>query len=180
MGLYVTAAEVQRELNIKDEDRRFAVLDDAIDSAEQHVAEYCDRRFESVTGQTREFLVTDWTDTLEIDDYQSITRLEIRKSKDADWNEITDFVQHPIGSQTRGGLVYPYTMVFYSDCFPPIRGYSSVRIMADWGWATVPSTVERATIIIAGIEAARFTNTKQGALYVDAETILDRFRRVSF
>ena len=180
MGLYVQTTDVQRELSIDDDDERFGVLDDAIDSAEQYVAEYCDRRFESVTGQTREFLVTDWTDTLEVDDYQTITTLEIRKSKDANWEEITDFVQHPIGSQTRGGLIYPYTMVFYSDCFPPIRGYSSVRIRADWGWTAIPKTIKRATVILAGIEAARFVGGVPDAKYADAEIILDRFRRVSF
>lgn len=143
---YVTASELKAYLRISDtdDDTLVAVW---VTTASRAVDAYCGRQFGQVaTAEARTF--TPAYDrhlaryTVEIDDLQDITGLQVA---DADEVAVTEYTLEPVNGPARGK---PYERIVVAGC-------GALTITALWGWSSVPVAVKNATLLQAARLAAR-------------------------
>lgn len=153
MSDYVTLEELKHTMelsNLTYADQDLAV---AITAASRGIDNYCDRQFFSGgTSEVRYFTPTHAT-YLPIDDLVSLGTVQSDYDNDGvfetTWAVGSDFLLEPQNAPAFGKpynqlrLTYPRT----SLRFPPYAG--SIKITGQFGWATPPAEVKKATKIMA-------------------------------
>lgn len=153
---YATLAQVKAAMRIND-----SVDDDlietAIESASRQIDGHCQRRFYS-TSATRVYVPNDSFVT-EIDDLVSLTTL--KTTSDGDGFDTTwaagDYQLEPLNG-IAGGLDVSYTHIraVGDYLFPIIQGEATVQVTGTFGWASVPTDVEQACIILSQRQYKRY------------------------
>lgn len=148
---YCTLAQVKASLRITDE-----VDDDllelAVESASREIDQACERVFYQVDGATRVFAARDSFVT-EIDDLRSLTTLKTAQDGDRVFDttwETKDYQLEPLNGIS-GGIPHPFTQIRAVDdyIFPMDGGEALVQVTGDWGWASVPTAIVQATVILS-------------------------------
>lgn len=157
---YCTLATVKAALRVTD------TVDDtlielAIEAASREIDGICDRVFYQTTA-TRIFQ-PDSLITCEIDDLVSVTTFKTAGDGvtfDTTW-ATTDYQLEPVNGSA-GGSTVPATNVraIGANFFPYFgSGYgpnATVQIAGVWGWASVPTAIKQATVLLAMRQFKRF------------------------
>lgn len=161
-----------------------AAIVDALDVASAEVDEWCQRSFTMASGTpSAKVYHQRRTGILLVDDFSTLAGLVVTDNTAA-LTIGTDFwVDRPAVS----GHPF-YRLRFYPERWPIPSWEPLVSVTADWGWATVPEQVKRATILLAadlmtaggsqfgyvGIDAGAPTRVRQNLIVAG---LLERFRR---
>ena len=155
---YATLADVKAALRITDtvDD---ALLEISIEAASREIDGWCERVFYS-TNATRVYR-PDVGNVVQIDDCQSVTTLKTDTAGDGTYNqtwETTDYELSPLNGLV-GGVETPFYAVRATGDYAFNDGsYSeaSVQIVGVWGYATVPTAVKQACIILSMRQFKRY------------------------
>lgn len=152
---YCTLADLKAAARITDaiDD---ALLEISIESASRQIDGYCQRAFYPTTG-TRVFNSTDSL-LCETDDIISVTTLKT-SSDGVSYNDtwtVADYQLEPLNGVS-AGLAQPYTRIraIGALVFPiwsvagTYTNFAGVQVAGVFGWATVPTAVKQATILLA-------------------------------
>lgn len=174
-----------------------ALLEISIESASRQIDGYCQRAFYSTTG-TRVYEATNAFIT-ETDDIVSVTTLKTSTdgaTYGTTWSA-TDFQLEPLNGVT-AGLTQPYTRVRATgaNLFPQwsvtgtYSNFAGVQITGVFGWATVPTAIRQATILLAMRSWKRYDSPlgvagfgdigvmRVGRVDPDVEALLMPFKKV--
>ena len=196
---YATLSDVKAALRITD-NVDDSLLEISIEAASREIDGWCERVFTSSTA-TRIYRPTD-VFSVEVDDLQSITTLKTDSDGsgvfDVTW-ESTDYQLNPLNGLA-GGISTPYTQVraigqYLFPIYEPRNVNSneaSVQINGVWGWASVPTAVKQACIILSMRQFKRYDSPtgvmgfgdlgvmRVGRVDPDVEKLLMPFRRMRF
>jgi len=196
---YATLADVKAALRITDtvDD---SLLEISIEAASREIDGWCERVFTSSTA-TRIYRPTD-VFSVDVDDLQSITTLKTDSDGsgvfDVTWTT-TDYQLNPLNG-IAGGITTPYTQVrAIGDYLFPIyeprnvnSNEASVQITGVWGFASIPTAVKQACIILSMRQFKRYDSPtgvmgfgdlgvmRVGRVDPDVEKLLMPFRRMRF
>jgi len=196
---YATLSDVKAALRITDtvDD---SLLEIRIEAASREIDGWCERVFTSSTA-TRIYRPTD-VFTVDVDDLQSITTLKTDSDGsgvfDVTW-ESTDYQLNPLNGLA-GGISTPYTQVraigqYLFPIYEPRNVNSneaSIQITGVWGWASIPTAVKQACIILSMRQFKRYDSPtgvmgfgdlgvmRVGRVDPDVEKLLMPFRRMRF
>jgi hypothetical protein len=194
---YASLSDVKAALRISDSIDD-ALIELAIESASREIDGYAERVFYSVGTATRVYVPTD-SFLVEIDDLRSITTL--RSSPDGagftvTWSA-TDYQLEPLNGFV-GGISTPYTRIraVGSLLFPiwetlvPDAYEATVQVTGVFGFATVPTAIKQATVLLSMRQFKRYDSPlgvagfgDLGAMRVtkfdpDVEALVAPFRKV--
>lgn len=154
---YVTVSDLAAYLRISDnqDDVQLAL---AVTAASRAVDNAANRQFGLVAAPearyyTAEYSACDQRYVVKIDDVMIVTGASISVDTSGDGvydNPVSTFSFKPANAASRGK---PYTELWLgSDVSLPVRAIDGVEVTARWGWSSVPTTVEQATLV----QASRF------------------------
>ena len=193
---YCTLAELKAALRVQD------ALDDsllelAIESASREIDGYCERMFYSTSG-TRVYAPTN-VYYLTTDDIVSVTTLKSSSdgvTYNTTWSA-SDYQLEPLNG-VAGGLVTPYTRIravgnYLMPAWAAGTLYaleSSMQVVGVFGWASVPTAIRQATVILAmrifkrldaplGMITNDMGSMRVGRFDPDVEALVMPFRKVS-
>ena len=159
---YCTLADVKSALRITDavDD---SLIELSIEAASREIDGYCQRAFYPTSG-TRVFEATNAFIT-ETDDIVSVTTLKTSDNGatyDTTWSA-TDFQLEPLNGVS-AGLSQPYTRIraIGNYLFPQwsvtgtYSNFAGVQITGIFGWATVPTAVKQAAVLLAMRQFKRY------------------------
>lgn len=160
---YATLAQVKAALRIED-NIDDTLLELAIESASREIDGYTDRVFYDVGTATRIYVPTD-SFTVQIDDLQTLTTLKTSPSGDGfteTWSN-TDYQLEPLNGQA-GGVGTPFTRIrAIGDYLFPIWNpritdayEATVQVVGTFGFASVPTEIVQATILLAMRQFKRY------------------------
>lgn len=193
---YVSLADVKKALRITDSIDD-TILELSIEAASREIDGYCERQFFQ-TAETRVFIPTD-SFTCQIDDLVSLTTLKTSSQGegfDQTW-AADDYQLEPVNG-IAGGLETPYTRIraIGSYVFPTweptnVNHYeATVQIAGTFGWATIPTAVKQAALLLALRQYRRYDSPlgvagfdelgviRVGRIDPDVEKLLMPFRKV--
>lgn len=154
---YATLAQVKAAMRISD-NVDDTLIETAIDSASRQIDAHCERRFYS-TSATRVYTPND-SYVCEIDDLVSLTTLktssDVDGSFDTTWTS-TDYQLEPLNG-IAGGMDVSYTQIraVGDYLFPLSGGEATVQVVGTFGWASVPTDIEQACIILSQRQYKRY------------------------
>jgi hypothetical protein len=194
---YCTLAELKAALRVQDaiDD---ALLELAIEAASREIDGYCERVFYS-TSATRVYAPTN-VYTLTTDDIVSVTTLK-SSSDGVTYNTTwatSDYQLEPLNG-VAGGLVTPYTRIravgnYLLPAWATGTIYNleaSMQIVGVFGWATIPTAIRQAAVILSmrifkrldsPLGIAGFGDMGQmrvGRFDPDVESLVAPYRKVS-
>jgi len=193
---YCTLAELKAALRVQDaiDD---SLLELAIESASREIDGYCERMFYSTTG-TRVYAPTN-VYTLTTDDIVSVTTLKSSSdgvTYNTTWST-SDYQLEPLNG-VAGGLVTPYTRLraVGNYLFPAwatgtiYNLEASMQVVGVFGWASVPTAIRQATVILAmrifkrldaplGMITNDMGSMRVGRFDPDVEALVMPYRKVS-
>jgi hypothetical protein len=150
---YATLAQVKAALRIPTTDTQDdSLLEMAIESASRQIDSHTERYFYS-TSATRVFIPSDY-DYVEIDDLVTLTTLKTSTDADSSFDQTwtaSDYQLQPVNG-IAGGIPSPYTSIkAVGDLiFPENDGEATVQIVGTFGWASTPTDIKQATVILSG------------------------------
>ena len=196
---YATLADVKAALRIPTGDTQDdSLLEISIEAASRQIDGFCERVFTQSTA-TRIYRPTD-VFTVDIDDLQTLTFLKT----DSDGSGVfsttwsaTDYQLNPLNGIS-GGIRSPYTQIravgeYLFPIYEPQNVNSneaSVQIAGVWGFATIPTAIKQATIILSVRQFKRYDSPtgvmgfgdlgvmRVGAVDPDISALLQPFRRM--
>ena len=121
-------------------------LQEALDSADEAINDYCGRTFTVASSGTRVF-VPSGSPVLYIDDCTTVTSVTV----DGAVLGASSYQKEPLNGRSFSGQTVPYTrLVHLSDYWSVItEGEATISIVATRGWAATPSRVTSAARILA-------------------------------
>lgn len=154
---YLTSTQFKNYARITD-DQDDTVIAFALAAASRAIDRYCSqnvfRQFGLVATPEARYYTPRWDDkqakwVIEIDDIMTTTGLtvEVDTTNDGTYESvITDYALRPRDALLKNR---PYTQisVYPQSNVQPNRFVDSARITGQWGWTTVPTTVEQATFL---------------------------------
>jgi hypothetical protein len=196
---YATLSDVKAALRITD-NVDDSLLEISIEAASREIDGWCERVFTSSTA-TRIYRPTD-VFSVDVDDLQSITTLKTDSDGDGVFDvtwETTDYQLNPLNG-IAGGISTPYTQVraigeYLFPIYEPRNvnaNEASIQITGVWGWASVPTAVKQACIILSMRQFKRYDSPtgvmgfgdlgvmRVGRVDPDVEKLLMPFRKMSF
>jgi hypothetical protein len=196
---YATLSDVKAALRIPGADTQDdSLLEISIEAASRQIDGFCERVFTQSTA-TRIYRPTD-VFTVDIDDLQTLTFLKT----DSDGSGVfsttwsaTDYQLNPLNGIS-GGIRSPYTQIravgeYLFPIYEPQNVNSneaSVQIAGVWGFATIPTAIKQATIILSMRQFKRYDSPtgvmgfgdlgvmRVGAVDPDISALLMPFRRM--
>ena len=197
---YATLADVKAALRITDtvDD---SLLEISIEAASREIDGWCERVFTSSTA-VRVYRPTD-VFTVETDDIQSITTLKTDTDGDGvfetTWDNSTDYQLEPLNGIS-GGIKSPFYVIkavgsYIFPIYEPRNVNSndaSVQVTGVFGFATIPTAVKQATILLAMRQFKRYDSPtgvmgfgdlgvmRVGRVDPDVEKLLMPFKRMRF
>lgn len=152
---YVTTAELKGELGISDStnDTQIAL---AITAASQAVTTWCERDFNAAGSVTARSYYPTHERLVMVDDISTATGLVV-KTDTGDTGtydttlDATAYQLEPLNGVATGLTGWPYTSIraVDSSIFQTSYYRPSVQVSANWGWASVPGPVKKATMVMA-------------------------------
>ena len=194
---YAPLADVKAALRIQDtvDD---GLLEISIEAASREIDGWCERFFYS-TSATRVYLPTDSL-TTHTDDIQTVTTLKVDTAGDGTFDQTwttSDFQLSPLNG-IAGGIETPFnTVSAVGDYLFPIyqprnveAQQASVQIVGVFGFASIPTAVKQACIILSMRQFSRYQSPmgvmgmgdlgmiRIGRVDPDVEKLLMPFRRM--
>tara|TARA_R110001606_G_C15355843_1_gene648012 strand:- start:1257 stop:1868 length:612 start_codon:yes stop_codon:yes gene_type:complete len=194
---YATLSDVKAALRITDtvDD---SLLEISIEAASREIDGWCERFFYS-TSATRVYLPTDSL-TTHTDDIQTVTTLKVDTAGDGTFDQTwttSDFQLSPLNG-IAGGIETPFnTVSAVGDYLFPIyqprnveAQQASVQIVGVFGFASIPTAVKQACIILSMRQFSRYQSPmgvmgmgdlgmiRIGRVDPDVEKLLMPFRRM--
>lgn len=151
---YCTLADVKASLRISDSVDD-TLLELAVETASRQIDDHCERVFYSTADATRIFAPLD-SYNCEIDDLVTLTSLKTSSTAngtfDTTWTS-TDYQLEPLNS-IAGGITSPKTFIRAVGSYLFTQGYqnqreATVEITGTFGWASVPTAIKYATILLS-------------------------------
>ena len=196
---YATLSDVKAALRITD-NVDDSLLEISIEAASREIDGWCERVFTSSTA-TRIYRPTD-VFSVDVDDLQSITTLKTDSDGDGVFDvtwETTDYQLNPLNG-IAGGITTPYTQVraigeYLFPIYEPRNvnaNEASIQINGVWGWASIPTAVKQACIILSMRQFKRYDSPtgvmgfgdlgvmRVGRVDPDVEKLLMPFRKMAF
>ena len=196
---YATLSDVKAALRITD-NVDDSLLEISIEAASREIDGWCERVFTSSTA-TRIYRPTD-VFSVDVDDLQSITTLKTDSDGDGVFDvtwETTDYQLNPLNG-IAGGISTPYTQVraigeYLFPIYEPRNvnaNEASIQITGVWGWASIPTAVKQACIILSMRQFKRYDSPtgvmgfgdlgvmRVGRVDPDVEKLLMPFRKMAF
>ena len=196
---YATLSDVKAALRITD-NVDDSLLEISIEAASREIDGWCERVFTSSTA-TRIYRPTD-VFSVDVDDLQSITTLKTDSDGDGVFDvtwETTDYQLNPLNG-IAGGITTPYTQVraigeYLFPIYEPRNvnaNEASIQITGVWGWASIPTAVKQACIILSMRQFKRYDSPtgvmgfgdlgvmRVGRVDPDVEKLLMPFRKMAF
>jgi hypothetical protein len=194
---YCSLADVKAALRITDtvDD---PLLEISIEAASREIDGWCERVFTS-SEATRVYRPTDAL-TTDIDDLQTATTVKTDSNGNGTFDIIWSTSDYELSPQNglAGGINIPFTTVSaIGDYLFPIYNsrnvdsrQSSVQIVGTWGFASIPTAVKQACIILSMRQFKRYDSPtgvmgfgdlgvmRVGRVDPDVEKLLMPFRRV--
>jgi hypothetical protein len=190
---YATLAQIKASLRITDtvDD---ALLELAIESASREIDAVCERNFFSTAG-TRIYTPRD-SYVVEIDDVVSVTSVKSSGAADGIFDTTwttTDYQLEPLNG-IAGGIAVPYSFIrAVGDFTWPVSGKeATVQVVGTFGFASVPTAVKQATILLASrifkrndspLGVAGFGDIgviRVGRVDPDVEAMIHAYKKVRF
>lgn len=156
---YATLAQVKAAMRIPTADTvDDALIETAIESASRQIDGHCQRRFYTTTA-TRIYTPNDSYIT-EIDDLVTLTQIKTQTDIDGTFDttwKTTDYQLEPLNGMA-GGLNVSYTQIraVGDFLFPVYGGEATVQVTGTFGWASVPSEIKQACIILSQRQYKRY------------------------
>lgn len=153
---YATLQDVKNALRVND-NIDDTILELAIESASREIDGYTERQFFQASA-TRIYVPRD-SFTCEIDDLTSVTSIKTDPDGSGVFSETwtsSDYQLEPVNGIV-GGLTTPYTRIravgdFTFPVWEPknVNFYqATVQIVGTFGWASIPTAIKQATILLA-------------------------------
>jgi hypothetical protein len=145
---YATLQDVKNALRITDtlDDQ---LIETAIESASRMIDGFSARTFSNAGTAVRNFAATDDL-TVIIDDAIEVLQVESTDEVGGSYTlwKPTDYQLEPLNARS-DGLYMPYTglRAVNDYAFPVVDQQALVRVIAVWGWPSIPSAIKQATII---------------------------------
>lgn len=193
---YATLNDIKAALRISDSIDD-GILELSIEAASREIDGYTERRFYQTTG-TAVYVPQD-SFTVDIDDLYTLTSL--KTSPDGSgftqtWTA-SDYQLEPL-NRLAGGIVSPYTRIraIGAYTFPVwepnnVNSYeATVEVVGTFGWASIPTAIKQATILLAMRQYRRFDSPlgvagfddvgviRVGRVDPDVQRLIDPFRKV--
>lgn len=151
----IDSSALRAHLGLEDSDDD-STMGTAVAAACSAVAIHCGRQFDADTTATAKLYRPEHQGKLATDDFWTTTGLVVKTDDDDDgtfettWTLDTDFILEPTNGE-RYGESLPYHEIVGLDArsFPTWNRRPSVQVTAKWGWASVPSPVTQAALLIA-------------------------------
>lgn len=148
---YATLSQVKKSARI-DDNVDDDLLELAIESASREIDQACQRVFYNQGNATRVYAARTQF-VCEIDDCVSITKVETDPDGDGTFDvefEPKDFQAEPLNGFV-GGIETPFTQIRASDdyLFPMKEEEALVRVTGQFGFASIPTPIVQATVILA-------------------------------
>ena len=149
---YCTLADVKGSLRITDTIDDL-LLENSVNAASRMIDQYCNRYFYSTpANETRYYKAIDAFNCW-IDDCQSITTLQTAATNPVTFNitwDISDYQTTPANTYGNGGY-QPITglLAVKNYFFPTWADINLVKVVGQFGWASIPEPIKFATIIQA-------------------------------
>ena len=195
---YASLSDVKAALRITDtvDD---SLLEISIEAASREIDGWCERVFYS-SSATRVFRPDDLFST-QVDDLQSVTTLKTDSNGDGafdtTWTADSDYQLNPLNG-IAGGVQLPFTMIaaigdYLFPIYEPRNSnafQASVQVVGVWGFASIPTAVKQACIILSMRQFKRYDSPtgvmgfgdlgvmRVGRVDPDVEKLLMPFRRV--
>jgi hypothetical protein len=190
---YATLAQIKASLRITDtvDD---ALLELAIESASREIDAVCERNFFSTAG-TRIYTPRD-SYVVEIDDVVSVTSVKSSGAADGIFDTTwttTDYQLEPLNG-IAGGIAVPYSFIrAVGDFTWPVSGKeATVQVVGTFGFASVPTAIKQATVLLASrifkrndspLGVAGFGDLgaiRVGRVDPDVEAMIHAYKKVRF
>jgi hypothetical protein len=190
---YSTLAQLKASLRIEDtvDDE---LLELAIESASREIDAVCERNFFSTAG-TRIYTPRD-SYVVEIDDVVSVTSVKSSGAADGIFDTTwttTDYQLEPLNG-IAGGIAVPYSFIrAVGDFTWPVSGKeATVQVVGTFGFASVPTAIKQATILLASrifkrndspLGVAGFGDIgviRVGRVDPDVEAMIHAYKKVRF
>ena len=147
---YCTLAQLKASLRISDSVDD-ALLELAIEAASREIDSATERQF-FPTNATRIYTARD-SYICEIDDLTTLTTLKTSSAADGNYDitwTATDYQLEPLNGLT-GGITVPYTQIraVGDYTFPLNGGEATVQVVGSFGFATTPTAIKQATVLLA-------------------------------
>lgn len=153
---YCTLADIKASLRIPTSDTvDDALLELAVETASRQIDDHCERVFYSIADTSRTFAPLD-SYNCEIDDLVTLTSLKTSSvangTFDTTWTS-TDYQLEPLNG-IAGGISSPKTFIRAVGSYLFTQGYqnqkeATVEITGTFGWASVPTAIKYATILLS-------------------------------
>lgn len=194
---YATLADVKAALRIADavDD---SLIEMSIEAASREIDGYCQRVFYTGGTASRYYSPSD-AFTVFTDDVVSVSGVETSTDGvvyDVVWS-VSDYLLEPRNGIV-GGVVSPFTqlravgdLLFPTWTIANAVGAQTVKVTGVWGWASVPSQVKQACILLAMRHFKRYDSPlgvagfgdlgviRVGRVDPDVESLLQPFKKVS-
>ena len=147
---YATLAQLKASLRITDSVDD-ALLELAIEAASREIDSATERQF-FPTNATRIYTPRD-SYVVEIDDLTTLTTLKTSSAADGTFDitwTASDYQLEPLNGLT-GGITVPYTQIraVGDYTFPIEGGEATVQVVGSFGFATAPTAIKQATVLLA-------------------------------
>jgi len=148
---YCSLQDVKNALRITD-NVDDAILELTVETASRQIDNACERVFYQVSNATRYYVPQDSYVT-EIDDLLTLTSLKTSTSGDGVYDitwAATDYQLEPLNG-IAGGISSPKTHIRAVEdyLFPTYLGEATVEVKGIFGWASIPTAIKFATILLS-------------------------------
>lgn len=194
---YASLSDVKAALRISDaiDD---SLLELSIESASREIDGYTQRSFFNGGTAIRYYYPQD-SYTVLTDDLQSVSELATAVDNgiyDTVW-KVSDYQLEPLNG-IKGGIIEPFTQIravgdfLFPTWLREPQGEATVRITGVWGWASVPTQIRQATILLASRHYKRYDSPlgvagfgdlgvmRVGRVDPDVENLIAPFRRMRY
>ena len=157
---YATLDQVKSALKIID-NIDDTLLELAVEAASREIDAYCGRVFYDMGSGSRFYAASD-PYFCPIDDCQSVTQIATAVTSNGNYDTVWanpstgqnngDYQVEPLNAAyPTDGIIAPITGVraLWRYLFPTIGGNALVKVTGTWGWASTPTAVKQATVILA-------------------------------
>ena len=131
-----------------------------VTAADACVRRVTGRSFTRRDNVTRLFTLPERTRRVPVGDVRSVTLVETRRTPFEDYQTLGQDTWRLGGTRDD----WPFQEIVRNDGYLLPEGLDSLRVTGNWGWSTVPASVEQAALMLASNYLARAQSPKGAAV----------------
>jgi hypothetical protein len=148
--VYASVPELKAALGLASSDTADdGIILASLETASRMIDQHCSRIFSpTLTASARTFSACGYY--ADVDDFWSTTDLVVKTDGGAGTypTTVTSYRLEP-SNGIQAGEAWPYNRVVFIDTTIPSSQYPAVQVTAKWGWASTPSPVRHACLLMA-------------------------------